>query len=430
MFKFKYNLLALSQVMISFLNYFLLMKVFGVSDATDAYLITSAVFGSLILLQMLTTEQFLFFYNDIKAKNFKDAYNFYGVALTVSALTAVVTFIIAYFGSSFIIDFFINSTEDTRSLLINSFFHIAILELLVSPIQSINQRLMNAEMYFTVPYLLNIIPILFVLITMVYIYYATTDDISLLIYAKVLGSFVTLFISFFVVRSMNIPIKISLRHSQLKGFIHNSFTMRFGHNIHNFLFTPITTNILTSLPSGYASYFYYAMKIATIINSIVVGPSSKVFQSKFSSEWSNKHINIAKSLIFKYMKITVPLIIVSSIVVYFILPNVLHLIANKLTLESLDIIQSIFVGLMIWQLIILIESGSVFILVVEKKSQMFIYTNLIFTLMYFGFANLFLKEFSIYAIIYSLILAQLVNFAIYTYYGQKIMKQRSKQYEA
>jgi len=150
MFKLKYNLLALSQVMISFLNYFLLMKVFGVSDSTDAYLIISAIFGSLILLQMLTTEQFLFFYNDIKTKNLKDAHNFYGVAITVSILTAFVTFMIAYFGSTFIINFFINNIEDARPLLINSFFHIAILELLVAPIQSINQRLMNAEMYFTV----------------------------------------------------------------------------------------------------------------------------------------------------------------------------------------------------------------------------------------------------------------------------------------
>lgn len=430
MFKLKYNLLALLQVMISFLNYFLLMKVFGVSDLTDAYLITSAVFGSLILLQMLTTEQFLFFYNDIKAKNFKDAHNFYAVALTVSALTAFVTFIIAYFGSSFIINFFIHNSENARSLLISSFFHIAILELLVAPIQSINQKLMNAEMYFTAPYILNITPTLFVFVAMIYIYYAKTDDISLLIYARVIGAFFTLLISFFVVKTMKIPIKISLRHSRLKDFIQNSFTMRLGHNIHNFLFTPITTNILTSLPSGYASYFYYAMKIATIINSIVVGPSSKVFQSKFSSEWSNENINTAKSFIFKYMKITVPLIVVSSIMGYFILPNVLHLITDKLTLEGLDIIQSLFIGLMMWQFIILIESGSVFILVVEKKSQMFIYTNLIFSLMYFGFANFFLKEFSIYAIIYSLILSQFVNFAIYTYYGQKIMQQRLKQYEA
>jgi len=430
MFKFKYNLLALSQVMISFLNYFLLMKVFGVSDSTDAYLITSAVFGSLILLQMLTTEQFLFFYNDIKAKNVKDAHNFYNVALSVAALTALVTFSISYFGSSSIINFFINSSDSARLLLIDSFFHIAILELLVAPIQSINQKLMNAEMYFTAPYILNIIPTLFVSVAMIYIYYAKTDNISLLIYARVMSAFFTLLISFLVVKTMKIPIKISLRHSRLKDFVQNSFTMRLGHNIHNFLFTPITTNILTSLPSGYASYFYYAMKIATIINSIVVGPSSKVFQSKFSSEWSNKNINTAKSFIFKYMKITVPLIAVSSTIGYFILPNALHLITNKLTLESLDIIQSLFIGLMIWQFIILIESGSVFILVVEKKSQMFIYTNIIFSLMYFGFANLFLKEFSIYSIIYSLILSQFVNFAIYTYYGQKIMRQRLKQYEA
>ncbi len=426
MFKLKYNFLALLQVLISVFNYFLLIKVFGVSDYTDAYLIISAVFGSLILLQMLTTEQFLFFYNDIKARELKDAYNFYNVALTVSVLTAIVTFSISYFGSLFIINFFINGSDNTRLLLIESFFHIAILELLVAPIQSINQKLMNAEMRFTLPYILNIIPTLFVLVTMIYLYYSMKEDISLLLYARVAGAFSSLLVSFFAIKHMNIPIKFSLKHSRLKHFIQNSFTMRLGHNIHNFLFTPITTNILTSLPSGYASYFFYAMKIATIINGVVVGPSSKVFQSEFSNAWSHKQTENAKNLIFRYMRITVPLIIIASIIGYFILPNALHFITNKLTSENLSIIQNLFSGLMIWQFIILIESGSVFILVVEKKSKMFIYTNIIFSLLYYGIANLFLDKFSVFSLTYSLILAQVANLMIYLYYGQKIFNLRVK----
>jgi hypothetical protein len=130
------------------------------------------------------------------------------------------------------------------------------------------------------------------------------------------------------------------------------------------------------------------------------------------------------------MQVTIPLIIVSGLIGYLLLPTVLHLITDKLTYESLSVIQSLFAGLMIWQFIILIESGNVFILVVEKKSKMFIYTNLIFSLMYFGFANLFLKEFSVFSIIYSLVLAQIVNFLIYTYYGQKILQKRLTNNEA
>jgi len=430
MFKLKYNFLALLQVMISFLNYFLLIKVFGVSDATDAYLIVSAIFSSLLLLQMFTTEQFIYFYNDIKAKSLENAYIFYGFALSIAIMTALGTFIISYLGSTFILHFFINTTDVSRGHLIELFFNIAIVELLFTPIQSINQKLMNAEMHFTMPYILNIIPILFVLVTMMYLYYYQMKNIDLLIYAKVIGAFFTLIISFVIVKQMSIPIKLSLKHSQLKYFIHNSFTMRFGHNIHNFLFTPITTNILTALPSGYASYFYYAMKIATIVNGLVVGPSSNVFQSRFSNEWSHQQIASAKRILWKYMRTVVPLITVSSFIGYFLLPSVLHFVSDKFSIESLHMIQILFMGLMVWQFIILIESGSVFILIVENKSKIFIYTNLIFSFMYFGFSNLFLDLFSIYAIIYSLILAQITNFLIYTYYGKKILKQRLNLYEA
>jgi len=430
MFKLKYNFLALFQVMIGFLNFFLLMKVFGISDATDAYLIVSAIFGALLLLQMLTTEQFLFFYNDIKSKDKEDAHRFYHSALGVAAVTSVVMFIVSYFGTGFIVDIFVNNSDVKRTALIDSFFYIAVFELLVAPMQSLNQKLLNAEMYFSMPYILNIIPQFFVLLCMFYLYCFNIKEIEFLIYAKVVGAFFSFFISFIIVHKIDIKIKFRLQHKELKSFLKNSFSMRLGHNIHNFLFTPITTNLLTSLPSGYASYFYYAMKIATIINSIVVGPFTNVFQANFSKEWSNKHILNAKKLIFKYMKSVIPLIVVSSVIGYFLLPLVLNFLIYNSTNESVVMIQRLFAGLMIWQFIILVESGSVFILIVEKQSKMFIYTNLIFSMMYFGFANYFLDEFSIYGVIYSLIISQIVNFMIYTYYGQKTLQQRLKQYEA
>ncbi len=430
MFKLKYNFLALSQVVISLFNYFLLMRIFGVSDHTDAYLIVSAILGALILLQMLSTEQFLFFYNDIKIKGIDDAYNFYNAALTVSILTGIITLVISYFGSTFIVNFFISKSDNSSLFLVETFFRIAMLELLVAPVQSINQKLLNAEMRFSLPYILNIIPTLFVLMAMVYLYYLKKEDISILIYARAFGAFVSAVISLVAVKSINIPVKLRLKHPQLKHFMQNSFTMRVGHNIHNFLFTPITTNILTALPSGYASYFYYAMKVGTIVNGVVIGPSLKVFQSKFSNIWSQGHTENAKDMMCKYFKITVPLILLGSVIGYLILPNALASITDKLSNESLSIIQNLFMGLMIWQFIILIESGSVLILVVEKKSQIFIYTNLIFSAMYFGLANLFLERFSVFSLIYALIVAQWVNFVIYVYYGKKILKQRLRTNEA
>ncbi len=430
MFKLKYNILALIQVSISFLNYFLLMRVFGVSDMTDAYLITMAIFGSLVLVQMLTTEQFLFFFNDIKAYNLSKAHSFYAVALTVALSTGILTFMLSYFGSSMILSLFVSNLESSRLLLIESLFQIAIIELLVGPIQILNQKLMNAEMYFSLPYILNIIPTFFVLISTLYIYVYNINDISLLLYARVLGALLIVPLSFMIVKYMGVPIKLTLSHPELKAFLKNSFTMRLGHNVHNFLFTPITTNLLTLLPSGYASYFYYALKIATIINGVIVGPSTKVFQSQFSKEWSLLHIDKAKLLMKKYLATAVPLLVVSGVGGYFILPFLLHLIADKLSTDALFMIQSLFAGLMVWQLIILAESTNVLILIVEKKSKMFIYTNLLFSFMYFSIAYVLFKEYSIYAVIYALIVSQIINYLIYTYYGQKILQLKVNSRES
>lgn len=430
MFNLKYNFLSLAQVLVGLLNYFLLIKLFGVSNMADAYLITSAIISSFLLLQMLTTEQFIFFYNDIKDKNILDAYDFYNVVLSVAFLTGTISFILCYFGSNILINIFVGNLEDERLLLIHTLLQISIIELLVAPIQLVNQKLMNAEMKFSIPYILNIIPTLLVLLSMVYLYFNELDNISLLIYARVVGAFIILPLSFVVIKKMDIPIKFKFKHSILHDFLKNSFTMRLGHNIHNFLFTPITTNILSMLPVGYAAYFFYALRMSTIVNGVIVGPSYNIFQSKFSQAWSKYEIKNSKKMIFQYLKITIPTLVIVSIIGYYILPDALHIITAKLSNESLSIIQNIFLGLMIWQLIVLVESGSVIVLIVEKKSTIFIFTNIVFSLIYFFISKILFEHFSIYSLIYALILGQLINYIVYTFYGKLTLNNKEKKNES
>jgi O-antigen/teichoic acid export membrane protein len=430
MFNLKYNFLSLTQVLVGLLNYFLLIKLFGVSNMADSYLITSAIISSFLLLQMLTTEQFIFFYNDIKDKNILEAHDFYNVVLSVALFTGIITFILCYFGVNIVVNIFVGNLENERLLLIQQLLQISIVELLVAPMQLINQKLMNAEMKFSIPYILNILPTVFVLFSMIYLYVYKLEDISLLIYGRVAGALVILPLSFVIIQKMNIPIKFSFKHSKLNYFLKNSFTMRLGHNIHNFLFTPITTNILAMLPVGYAAYFFYALRMSNIVNGVIVGPSYNVFQSKFSQAWSKYDIKNSKRMIFQYLMITLPMIVIVSIIGYYILPHTLHIITAELSNESLSIIQNVFLGLMIWQLIILVESGNVIVLIVEKKSTIFILTNIVFSIIYFIVSKFLFEYFSIYSLVYGLILGQLINYIVYTYYGKVTLNNKERKYDS
>lgn len=426
MFNFKYNFLAFLQVFVNFIIYLLLIKFFGASGNSDAYFIVISIVGALFLLQMLTIEQFLYFYNDIKSKCINDAHHFFYSVLGVAILTGIIGYLLAILFSQFLLLLFVGNIDSERFLLIKFLYQIACIELLFYPIVQLNQKLLNAEMKFAYPYLLNLLPLLFIVVVLLIMLYSKTYTIEYLLYAKIVGVLFTVPLSFYMILKINIPIRLMWRHHIILKFVKKSFSMRLGHNIHNFLFTPITTNFLSILPIGYASYFYYAQKLGNIINGVVIGPIYKVFQSRFSQNWSINNISNAKKMISIYLRISVPLFIIFSIGMYIFLTDVFMLLNVNIHLDGLTVIQNIFLGLMIWQLIILSESGYVSILIAEHKSHIFIIFNLIFIISYFTLTTYLFDEYGVYSLCISLIISQILNFLFFKIKSKKILLKKEK----
>ena len=157
-------------------------------------------------------------------------------------------------------------------------------------------------------------------------YLQTNLNIVLLAYANVIGFIFAFIVGFVLVKREGISIKPRKYHPLMNNFIKNSLSMKFGHNIHNILYVPITNNILALLPIGFASYFYYAQMIVVGINAIVMGPQNRVLLSNVSSLWSEKKLDSITQLIKRYLKLFVPLFIVFLSVTYFLIPTILKFI--------------------------------------------------------------------------------------------------------
>ena len=69
MFNLKYNFLVGIQIIVGILNTALLMRIFGVSIQSDAYLLASSILVSLQGIQNKFIIQFIHFYNDEKVKS-------------------------------------------------------------------------------------------------------------------------------------------------------------------------------------------------------------------------------------------------------------------------------------------------------------------------------------------------------------------------
>jgi O-antigen/teichoic acid export membrane protein len=208
----------------------------------------------------------------------------------------------------------------------------------------------------------------------------------------------------------------------MSKFIKNSLSMKFGHNIHNILFVPVTNNILALLPIGFASYFYYAQMIIVGINAVVMGPQNRVLLSNVSTLWTEKKKDAITQLIKRYLKLFVPIFIVSLSIAYFLIPTILNFISSgKLSTIDLTYIQMVFLGLAIWYVIIMAESAFVSVGMASKNSKIFILTNSIFILVYFTLSLLLVKSLGIFAIPIAAVIGQIINFIIYSNYTFKLL---------
>ena len=423
MFNIRYNLLALLQVLLGLGNYLLFIKLFGVSPEADAYLLTLAIFSSLQLLQLMAFEQFMFFYNDLKVRNLNEAHAFYQTVLSTTLLAGVGSAVLCYLGLDPLLTLFLSSSDPYREALIHHFMMISLLELSLSPLFLLNQKLLNAEMQFSLPYIINTLPSLTVFLMTCTLLAGGSLAITSLLYAKLLGVCLAIIVSFQALHRLHIPIIPRWHHPDLLPFLKNSFSMRLGHNIHNFLFTPITTSALTMLPQGYASYFYYAHRLAGVLTSVTTGPSFNLFQSRFSQAWSQGDQGGARSLIRSYLKTSLPLLSIGTIGMSLFLPFLLSILNPSLHDHTTMIIIA-FLGIMLWQIIITAESGYVAILANAKKSSIFIITNTLFALIYFGVSHGTIDQLEMSGILAGFILGQCVNFFIYAQQARLLLTQR------
>jgi len=425
LFRFRYNFLALTQVILGLVNYVFFIKIFGVSAFSDAYLLIGMIFAALHLIQLQFIEQFLVFYNDEKLKSKKNACEFYQFAIFVALCLGGFSYMICFIGVDYILSLFTHNIDDNRLYLLHYLFGITAFELIVLPIFVLNQKLMNAEQFFSAPYILMIVPQCFLLMATGLIFVNNMQAVDVLLYAKASGTLVATLVSLYIVTQLKISFSPKLYHPAGMRFLRNSFSMRIGHNIHNFLFTPITTNILSNLPLGFASYFFYAYKMVNIINSIVVGPSLTVLYAKVSEAWSRENFLMCKKYMWKYSKVSVPLFGVASGVLYFLIPYVFPIINAELSAEAMLSIQQLFLGLAIWQLLIVIESGSVALHVTNKNSALFIVSNSLFIIVYSVVSYLLIDAHGLLALPIALVCSQAISLLIYFHFGSKLMKQKS-----
>lgn len=426
MYKLKYNFLALFQLSISAFSILLLTKTFGVSSCADAFFVVFSIISSLQLVQLMFFEQFMYFYNDLRASDTEAAVNFYGYALTWAALVGVLSLLLGLAVPGFLVSIFAHGLDSERVRWGKYFLTGFLPYLLFYPVLCVNERLLNAERKFSWPYIISSFPMLFMFLAQLAILIFPSLSIILIPAAYSVGAIFGASVGFVLSKNMGITPVVQWRHPQGRAFFRNSVAIRFGHNVHNFLVPLVVNNFLSYMPGGTIACYNYAQRFVSALQSVSAGPSQKILASSISQSVSRQTYDEIRGVSKHYLIISSLMFTGLGIVGFFMLTRVLGIVAPGIPVADVYGIRGLYLALLPWSLVMVVESPYTLTIISFKKSRAFILVNSIFlvafVLLLFGAKYKFL----IYALPLAGTVAQFFNFAAFYFYSNLLLRDKLK----
>lgn len=427
MFNFKYNFLVLIQILFNALNALLLIKVFGVSGQVDAYLLATSILSAIQLIQLVFFEQFLVFYTDLKSKSVIESNKLYNATLFLSFILGIISFIILFLIRGIIFKIFVFNIDVQRLVYLNAISIVLFSGLIFMPIISLNEKLLNAEMRFSIPYILLSLPTFFIVVAQLFVYFIHSNKIMYLAYGQVFGLALSAIIGTVFIAKKLVPFELIFYHPDVKPLFKNSFTTRVGDNIYNILLPIFLNNILVTMSAGTVSCFYYAKKIIEILKNLTIGPSAKILRTNLTNSWVIQNVEEIRMNIKKFLKGSTILMVGGIILTALVLPITLKIISmGKLSNTDITNINYIFISLCPWYLIILFEAPYILAVFTAKKSKMIIMANSLFIILFFILALVLKNSIGIYAVSAAGLIAQISNYIIYKNYTENLLREFDK----
>ncbi|MDD3149888.1 MAG: lipid II flippase MurJ [Candidatus Gastranaerophilales bacterium] len=424
MFKLKYNIFVSIHVFFNLINYILLIKIFGISSKADAYYISVTILAALQSIMAMPIEQFMFFYNDYKKENRQKSSHFYFECFSLVLLIGIIAFVLLELLCIPIIKLFAFGIDLSRLAILKELMMINIIGLVVYPLYSLNDRFLNAEQKFSIPYILMGIPTFFVSMSLLGLFLTKSNYIQSLAWARTVGVILCALIETFIVLKILGKIEFRKPTKKLIDFIKNSTMTRIGYGIHDILAPMIINNVLVMFSTGAVSIYYLAKKIADTLNLVAIGPAERILSAKISELFPAKQIEKIKSLSKEFSSKSVIMFILAVSIIFIINPYLLKYLSSKnLTLDDINTVNFMFLALSGWLFIVWQERPYLFINIASKKSKYMIISNGMFIVLFPILIFLLKNSLNLFAIPASAIISQYVTYNFQKFFANRLIRE-------
>jgi len=419
--KYQKNILAVSVILAQLLVVLILLLDEGANRLTDYFFLSLTVLSVLQLLVLMTYEQFIVFYNKKKAVNRVQAELFYVQVIVVSVLTAFLVISLILFLVFIVKSYFLSQDSLFREYLDLNLLYGFLYSLPAYAVISLNDRYYNAKGKINKSYVFVLAPNLSLLIATFLWSFFLKGSIEIVgfLYSGILWLFAVPTAFSLIKTRMK---RVDCFFCGLRPFVLNSMSTRLGHNIYAISFQTIVNFILLGMQEGAVTLFNYAYRFVLAIFSVTVSPLNKVLMFDLSVLGAKNKLQNYNSISNKYIK---------HALFQFCFLSVLGLI-SLLIIKQLHQISSLNIDLgllvimfgivVVWQLVVIIESVYVGIIITSLQSVYFVIVNSLFVLTFF-FSSLVAASYSSVLFLgVAGFLSQLLSLYLYRLLAMRILR--------
>ena len=411
----QYNLLSLINVFIGFLFIIMLGRKFGAGNQTDIYFLSITIIAYLGYFIQSIWEAMSPYYIELKVKDKKKSDELYSILLNDLILISLLI-ISLYFGITYFFKLLSNETKQ--------FLDIFIFYIIFQNILLLNKTVLNLEHFYASFYLVDIFVYTLLFVTVILI---NTDEFYFIAYTTIFATLLANVWQFYLIfKKLNIDYSFKFYDDSLKEVYKNSFKLKIGSLFYGSK-DIIIASVFTNFGSGTYSLYSYANKFAGVILQVINAPIINIFATKANYHVANGKYDLLKKDIKKVLFQTTILFIGSAIITYAILPFILSfLFGNKFSHEDILTIKNIFLIMVIFYFVIILERPFATLINIFKLFNFGILINTVFGIMLF-IAYLVFKYFNLNYInfLFLMIFAQISNLS-FAYIGYKYFFKEKK----
>lgn len=360
---------------------------YSASQDSDILLLATSSVSMLAQLSLVGVEQVLYFYADERKKSDQEAERFFKLAFTWALLSGgLFALIAAIFSKGFLS--LIASGLPESSLSLASYLLLCLSpQLIVSPALHVVRAKWALEEKFGRAYLLSAVNALILLVCLVVTIAAQVTNLE--VFGRLsLVVFLLFLVGFVGYNRKSLLWPTGGDWHKIKSLIIHSSTIKGANAVHNFLVQALISSVLSKMPVGSISIYQYAKKLADGVFAITAGPQVMIYHSRCAVAVSHWNLKEMRQNVVHFLKTFLSLFFAMALIVYLVTPIALSIVAKSFSSEVVGEIRLVYVGIVLWYLIMGIETLSVGIILATRSSLALFAVNFTFIFLFFSWTRL------------------------------------------